>query len=510
MVENHRYIGEVYIDPDTDELFQSFMNNILNVYSGPGKGFDADTLDGMHWDGDSPQHGIKQYIDAQIPIDDKTYLTQIDIKDKTFSGDKINITLDADDIDAIDNRSNTTTDTIENVQDALRLLWAGLEEAQDNQDNIIPLLESLQSAIQTDQGDTYINADRVNNVRIIPVTQDVYNDLSSATSGTDEYEYFNDPRNLFIISEKAAFDNTVDTGLHYSLKTGYYFRLNDGWLQYRHVYTDDVEDSWCDVADVNNLLYLREDNSKLSQLVSQLVCNIIENNTDLAYNQNALIDSLNSIDLGYIYNIKYNDNYLTKSIDNNTSSKYIDLTEILNNISTPLNQSITNLNESIQRIDQEISDIRNQIQQINNSMSTIVTEDNMNTSIANATNDLQTQINQLYTSGWITKNFTSNNWKNDNGTSTIAYNPKLHICIANIRTTHKHVTANNNKAVNRNGSSTISYLPDNIKPTTKVWIPITAYRYVILNSDGSIKFYCTSDVSAGESSITNHSTFFYK
>ena len=190
--------------------------------------------------------------------------------------------------------------------------------------------------------------------------------------------------------------------------------------------------------------------------------------------------------------------------------EYSKITEILNNISTPLNQSITNLNESIQRIDQEISDIRNQIQQINNSMSTIVTEDNMNTSIANATNDLQTQINQLYTSGWITKNFTSNNWKNDNGTSTIAYNPKLHICIANIRTTHKHVTANNNKAVNRNGSSTISYLPDNIKPTTKVWIPITAYRYVILNSDGSIKFYCTSDVSAGESSITNHSTFFYK
>ena len=508
MVENKRYIGEVYIDPDTDELFQSFMHNILNVYSGPGKGFDADTLDGMHWDGDSPQHGIKQYIDAQIPTDDKTYLTQIDIKDKTFSGDKINITLDADDIDAIDNRSNTTTDTIENVQDALRLLWAGLEETQDNQDNIIPLLESFQSAIQTDQGDTYINADRVNNVRIIPVTQNVYNDLSSATSGTDEYEYFNDPRNLFIISEKAASDNTVDTGLHYSLKTGYDFRLNDGILQYKHVYTDD--DRWSDVADVSNLLDLSEDNSKLSQLVSQLVCNIIENNTDLAYNQNALTDSLNGIDLGYIYNIKYNNNYLTKSIDNNTSSKYIDLTGILNNISTPLNQSITNLNESIQRIDQEISDIRNQIQQINNSMSTIVTEDNMNTSIANATNDLQTQINQLYTSGWITKNFTSNNWKNDNGISTITYNPKLHICIVHIKTTHKHVTANNNKTVNRNGSSTISYLPANIKPTTKVWIPITASRYVILNSNGSIQFYCTSDVSAGEFSITNHSTFFYQ
>ena len=57
MVENHRYIGEVYIDPDTDELFQSFMHNILNVYSGTGRGFDADMLDGMHWDGDN---GIKR------------------------------------------------------------------------------------------------------------------------------------------------------------------------------------------------------------------------------------------------------------------------------------------------------------------------------------------------------------------------------------------------------------------------------------------------------------------
>ena len=536
MVENHRYIGEVYIDPDTDELFQSFMHNILNVYSGTGRGFDADMLDGMHWDGDN---GIKKYIDDRTPpIDISKYITTINIattndnneQNKTFSADKntVDLLLDANDITVEDDRPNPENlPTIKNVQDALGLLWSDLNDVANSRQAILDQVDTIESNLQStingfqgdiedfqkvictdDQGNTYINADRINNIRIIPVTQSIYDSLDGADPGTDDYEYFNDPRNLFIISEKAEFDNTVDTGLHYSLKEGYDFRIENGMLQYKHVYTN----AWHDVADINDLLNFTENNSQLTEIITNSIHNIIENDANVAYNSNALTDALNGIDLGYIYNIKYNGNNLDKNKDTNTSSTYIDLKATLDDVLSPLNGSISEINQEISDIKTKMTQIRTDITQIQTQISNLPTSDNMNAAITQSNNNLTNYINKLYTdpNNWIIKTFTSSNWKNNHGASTLKYNPKLHICIASIRTTHKHVTANNNQAVNRNGSSTISYLPDSIKPTTTVWIPITAYKYVILNSDGSIQFYCTSYVSSGESSITNHSTFFYQ
>lgn len=540
MVENHRYIGEVYIDPDTDELFQSFMNNILEVYSGHGKGFNADMLDNMHWDGNSPQNGIKQYIDEKIPtINPSEYVTTINInktdddneQNKTFVADKntIDLLLAANDITVEDYRPNPENlPMMKNVQDALTLLWDDLKDVADSYDDTLDQVYTIQSNIQSsiegfqedienfqkivctdDQGNTYINADRINNVRIIPVTQSKYDSLEDAEPETDDYKYFNDPRNLFIVSEKAGFDNTVDTGLHYSLKTGYDFRIENGMLQYKHVYTNNNE--WSDVADINDLLSFTEDNSQLTEIITNLIHNIIENDANVAYNSNALTDALNGIDLGYIYNIKYNGNNLDKNKDTNTSSTYIDLKATLDNVLRPLNGDISEINQEISNIKTKMAQIRTDITQMQTQISDLSTLD-INAAITQSNNNLTNYINELYTdpNNWIIKTFTSSNWKNNHGASTLKYNPKLHICIASIRTTHKHVTANNNKAVNRNGSSTISYLPDNIKPTTAVWSQVSAYKYVILNSDGSIQFYCTSDVSAGESSITNHSTFFYQ
>lgn len=536
MVENHRYIGEVYIDPDTDELFQSFMNNILNVYSGTGRGFDADMLDGMHWDGDN---GIKKYIDDRTPpIDISKYITTINIattndnneQNKTFSADKntVDLLLDANDITVEDDRPNPENlPTIKNVQDALGLLWSDLNDVANSRQAILDQVDTIESNMQTtlngfqgdiedfqrvictdDQGNTYINADRINNIRIIPVTQSTYDSLDSANPGTDDYKYFNDPRNLFIISEKAEFDNTVDTGLHYSLKTGYNFRIENGMLQYKHVYTN----GWNDVADINDLLNFTENNSQLTEIITNLIYSIIENDSNVIYNSNALTDALNGIDLGYIYNIKYDGDNLDKIRDTNTSSTYIDLKTTFDNTLRPLNLDIRDINREISSIKNQISEIQTNMTEMNRKIDNSPTTEYINAQIAESNNSFINNIQNLYTDpdNWKTTTFTSSNWRNDTGASTLKYNSKLHICIASIKTTHKHVTTNNNKVVNRNGGSTISYLPDNIKPTTRVWSSVAAYKYVILNSDGSIQFCCTSGADAGETQITNHSIFFYQ
>ena len=48
---NSKYIAEAWIDNGEEQSFkESYLNSLIEQYQGEGNGFDADTVDGKHWD----------------------------------------------------------------------------------------------------------------------------------------------------------------------------------------------------------------------------------------------------------------------------------------------------------------------------------------------------------------------------------------------------------------------------------------------------------------------------
>lgn len=586
MSDNNRYSGEVYIDQDTDNLFAAFMQNILNVYSGSGKNFDADKLDGRHWDHEPEEggvEGIKQYIDNKcdtiLNLDNTHFLTKISINNKdgeldedgeytstvkfNITSSDINISDDLQqDINIVDESQQPD---ISNVDQALSFLYTNYmkindniniekftdqtsEETQDQPDNIaefasflsskvdqlnndVSQLSILNSYLKTDdQNNTYFTADRISDYNIIPVTKATYDRLNGITNPDDnEYKYFHHPKNIFIISANVEDDNTVDNKYHYNLTTGYDFQVNDqGWLQCKHKWSSD--DAWDNVADLTDILGLTGQSahsSSFGQAILYLVRQYIQEQVNQVELNQFIKDQIQEqVYTQYINNIRYKRQPLQKHQDTD-NYYYIDLDSIINEVITTTHNDLTTITDNMVRdisdqasraINPTVSQIRSdvsshtldierlqsQVQQLSESMNKINTSiqekvtqtcgNQISNLVSDKVSELSKSVMQINSYGSYNQN---THWKSvpiswgiNNQQSSLDYNEGLQLAILHLHTQHRHMKGNKGATVNRYGANGYDpkKLPNDITPVNRIWARLMPSRYVVLETDGSIKF----------------------
>lgn len=577
MSDNNRYSGEVYIDQDTDNLFAAFMQNILNVYSGSGKNFDADKLDGRHWDHEPEEggiEGIKQYIDNKcdtiLNLDNTHFLTKISINNKDGELDedgeytstvKFNIT--SSDINISDEFQQSD---ISNVDQALSFLYTNYmtindniniekfkdqmsKEAQDQTGNIaefasflsskvdqlnndVSQLSILNSYLKTDdQNNTYFTADRISDYNIIPVTQATYDRLQKITNPDDnKYKYFHHPKNIFIISANVEDDNTIDNKYHYNLTTGYDFQVNDqGWLQCKHKWSSD--NAWDNVANLTDILGLTGQSahsSSFGQAILYLVRQYIQEQVNQGELNQFIKDQIQEqVYTQYINNIRYNKQPLQK-IKGDDNYYYISLDSVIKDVITSTHNDLTNITKSMvddisyqtsQAINPTVSKITKDVSSNTNSIGRLQSQiDQLSENMGKINQSIQEKVEQTYANqisklvsnevSELSKSVMQINsygssynqnthWKNvpiswgiNNQQSSLDYNEGLQLAILHLHTQHRHMKGNKGATVNRYGANGYDpkKLPNNITPVNRIWARLMPSRYVVLETDGSIKF----------------------
>lgn len=238
MTENNkRYIGEVFIDGESNKLLQEFLTNLFNSYQGHGNGFNADMVDDWHLD------DILQYVDEGLATkldyikigntifnkaNPESFITLLDIIYDEFETmpwvgkirekpDKYN-RLDSTCLDDSDYLAADIVKDIYAVLDTdkadvseLAKLWALHDELRNEHDILAADFKKWKQRFQNvfrkikildgngnEIEECLINADMVNGFRFIPITQAAYNALD-----VREKEFW---RNIYIIVDKDVLD----------------------------------------------------------------------------------------------------------------------------------------------------------------------------------------------------------------------------------------------------------------------------------------------------------------
>lgn len=318
---NKRYIGEVFIDGKSDKLLQEFLTNLFNSYMHHGNGFDADMVDGWHLDdfieyihkqtddklsyikiGETTFNinNLEQFLNlsdviynefqstenapwAQALLDDKNKSRpEINRLDSSFYGDMYSAQDIILDIYAVLDHKKIDAETFYILQKEVNVLKEAHQNLKDAFETFIQPFENIIRDVEIteidDQGVEHtkivkmFDAQLVNGFRIIPITQEDYNDLPLR-----EKSYW---RNIYIIVDEVS-ENYIDP-ISYNL-------FKDVKLVYNHEtqyldYYDGISDKPRPLISLVDLLAGVDFSEQISDFVS--------NNPDYTINTFALKNSL--------------------------------------------------------------------------------------------------------------------------------------------------------------------------------------------------------------------------
>ena len=457
-----KYLGDVLINTENYERQKQFFRDIIESYQWKfGGNFDAATFqEKVPEDFATKDQGER----ADQAILGPLYLGRKRIIDEAGSQyiytDAIELDYQDTGLDTIEWYQNlphnNLTDALINiynqVMDIQRTLQNNINDKLDvdtyNEfitDDYTPLKNSISGVFETftDENEdevTKFNADLVNGLRFILITQDDYNALPESSK-----TYW---RNVYIIKKPNEIPVDYVDPMHWQLTDGYIFRVNDGYLQVSNGLTSE----WKNICTLDDLLsganfngiiqsFIEEGNYIIAQ---ESIINSLLNISPTTVNENwqsypFLSSSLHD---DFVEDILINNSStnVNTSFDNN-GFKIIDL-DLNTVINDKLNPAVSNLNNiidtekaKISTAQQNISSIQTQINTLNtnntNHESSLVNIQNQLNTINNTLTSVNTNINNLSNSidNWIKVDIPGLTYTSGSTTlqSYCMYNDKLKI-----------------------------------------------------------------------------------
>lgn len=258
---NKRYLGDVFLNAENYERQKQFLKDIIESYQYKyGGSFDAATLQGrVPGDFATREQGEKADRALLEPILlGRKRIENISDSQYIYT-DATLLDRESELIDAIpwfDNLENDDlTDALKSIYDNVIYLTNDLYRRKLDksifddffENDYSPLKQVISRAFQTVidwNGDeiTVLNADLVNGLRFILITQDAYDALPS-----EKKTFW---RNIFIIRDANEIPADYSSPFNLDLTDGYEFRVHDGMLQVSNV----ISNNWKNVCSLEDLL----------------------------------------------------------------------------------------------------------------------------------------------------------------------------------------------------------------------------------------------------------------
>lgn len=506
--ENTKYIAEAWIDNEQEEAFKkSFLQNLIDQLQhhktdGENAGFDADTVDGMHYCqivdvfDDKIQDFMGSFSIGKVLFsqdrENKDYYigfegVKLYIEDEEYENDykklpwiNNNEIIDSNYVNGIPNLKQVFDSLYVSLQDDI----LRLENLIDTNTSAISDFESITERIDSDGK---FNADSVNGIRFFIMHETDYAELDST--------YKNDPRNVFIIrDDQTPLPQDVLDAQQYTLPIGegyYQFQVNTDTkkLQFRHNYEE--ENVWHDLALLSDFY----DEDYFYQLIAQLlggeqsyllnpesVAGALEQIeiSDIDNWEKYFPDPKETFPVGAFVGNKNNNPTLMRSefIDSGTGNElFINLNDLgIANIVSDLNSLTTQINNpttGLTALNNNLSSLKN------GSTSTISKLDESIQSLNANIVTLNTKLNNI-----------AGNWKHSKyGDSDLWYNPDLKLAYYQL-----DITVNYNKNNINSWVDTKKTLP--YKPKAALRVVSSPYTIVSFGYDGAIKYRTSYDKSA--------------
>lgn len=411
-----RYLGDVLINEENYETQRQFFKDIIESYQWKfGGNFDASTLqDKTPDDFATKEQGEK----AESAILSPLFLGKTEIRNLSDAqhiySDAILIDRDNTGIDTIEWYKNLENDNITealidiynqvmNIKDSIEANVDGKLDSNEYEDFInndyAPLKDTLNNVfdVYTDENDnqvTKVNADLINGLRFILITQEAYDELPDKSKN-----YW---RNIYIIKDAADIPPEYVDPMKWELEDGYTFAVNDGYLQINN----GLSDEWKNVCTLNDLL--------LNADFPTAIQSYLENHNDYIIDSNALQNSISNISPitindnwenypfltsllrdDFVERILINnseDNVLLSS-NNGLKAVNLDIDTVINDKVNPI---ISNINSVMDTEKSKLTTAQNDIRYIQNQIDSIdVKNINQDGQISAINNKLNTISNQL-------------------------------------------------------------------------------------------------------------------
>ena len=438
---NKRILGDVWINEENLNRQREFFRDIIESYQDKyGGEFDASTLQGLHA---SDFATAEQGIMAENAIKDPLWLGKkriANIEDKQYIWTDA-VLLDKDETDTeasayqlanIDwfEDDNNTTDALVRIylktQQIRNELLADLDEKLDEEifnnflDTDFNLIQTMISNnkvefIDNNTGDARygFNADLVNGIRPILITETAYNDLKASTDENDQ-KIINDWRNFFIFVD--SLPSTYNQPWEYSLTDPYSFRVSDGYLQVKN----NLNTEWTNIAPLEDFLsganfdnviktYLMTANDFTIQSTSLLNSLQLLSATTISDNWNSypFLSSLLHDDFVESITLNNTNTYVTTTVDPNTSFKKvnINLNQILKDNKILTNTGASNI-QTMQSLlgthTSDISTLQSSVRSIQNTLGGITsTNDTQTNDISSLNTQISNLQNKVHDTGWV-------------------------------------------------------------------------------------------------------------
>lgn len=455
-----RYLGDVFINAENYERQKQFFKDIIESYQWKfGGNFDAATFqEKVPEDFATKDQGEKADLAILSPLLlGKTEIANLSDSQYIYT-DAVKLDREDTGLDLLewyqdlenDNLTDALIDIYHQVMDIQEVLQNNIDEKLDTNtynefitDDYTPLKNSISGVFETftDENEdevTKFNADLVNGLRFILITQDDYDALPESSK-----TYW---RNVYIIKKPNEIPVDYVDPMHWQLTDGYIFRVNDGYLQVSNGLTTE----WKNICTLDDLLsganfdgitqsFIEEGNYIIAQesLINSLL-NISPTTVNENWQSYPFLSS--SLHDNFVENILINNSStnVNTSLDND-GFKTVDL-DLNTVIDNKLNPAISNLDSiinaektKISTAQQDISSIQTQINTLNanntNHESSLNNIQNQLNNINNTLTSVNTNINNLSNSigNWVTVDIPDLTYTNSVRTyqSLCRYNEKL-------------------------------------------------------------------------------------
>lgn len=283
---NSKYIAEAWIDNGEEQSFkESYLNSLIEQYQGEGNGFDADTVDGKHWDdiesfvNDELSKYIVPFLIGKSPIGDNN-----DTLTYYLGFDGIKLYLDDNDSYSNEEKQLPWKETIEEtaptlfevINELYRQLYLGdnnefipnkeiydtfvseiTNRVSEMEIDVNETSQSLNGKITTQGEDEnkqyFLNADTVNGIRFFIYSKTQYQNLKNLASqyveGEDNdievenaHKKITSINNVFIIKEDADMEASCPDGVYSGnpdeaiIDKGYQFQIIE-----KEVYNEETD-----------------------------------------------------------------------------------------------------------------------------------------------------------------------------------------------------------------------------------------------------------------------------
>lgn len=456
-----RYLGDALINAENYERQKQFFRDIIESYQWKfGGNFDAATFqEKVPEDFATKDQGEKadKAILGPLCLGRKPILNEAG--SQYIYTDAIELDYQDTGLDTIEwyqnLQHNNLTDALLSIYNQVMGIQGTLQNNIDDKldadifyddfirDDYTPLKNSISEVFETftDENEdevTKFNADLVNGLRFILITQDAYDALPAASK-----TYW---RNVYIIKKSGEIPPDYADPMHWQLTDGYTFRVSNGYLQISNGLTTE----WKNICTLDELLSGANFND--------IIQNFIEEGDYVIANEsliNSLLDisptTINENWQSYPFlSSSLHDNFVENILINNSSTnvntsfdndrfKTVDL-DLNSVIDDKLNPAISNLNSIIDTEKTKISTAQQNISSIQAQIDTLNTSNtNHETSLTNIQNQLNninntltsvnTNINNLSNSigNWVTVNIPGLKYTSGSTTyqSHCMYNDKL-------------------------------------------------------------------------------------